>query len=141
MSIRNALLHVLSIIGFAAAATAYTEHPSRGPELLFRGPGDAKPIAAPHLSMEVAISVTGPVTRARVLQRFWNDSDGWVEGVYVFPLPEGAAVDALRMRVVGRLFEREVREREEAKRTYHRARSSGNKASLVDHDRPKLFTV
>jgi hypothetical protein len=50
---------------------------------------------APSLDMEVSLRITGPITRARVTQRFRNDGDGRVEGVYVFPLPAEAAVDAL----------------------------------------------
>lgn len=50
---------------------------------------------APTLATEVSFRVAGVVARANVRQRFRNSSGAWVEGVYVFPLPETAAVDHL----------------------------------------------
>jgi hypothetical protein len=59
--------------------------------------GDCDP--APVLETDVSIAVTGIIARARVTQKFRNPGDGWVEGIYVFSLPDGAAVDHLRMSV------------------------------------------
>jgi hypothetical protein len=42
-----------------------------------------------------AITVTGMLARTAVSQTFTNRSDEWVDGLYVFPLPESAAVDHL----------------------------------------------
>ncbi len=95
---------------------------------------------APTLSTEVRFEVAGVVARARVTQRFRNGTDGWVEGVYVFPLPERAAVDHLRMRVGERTIEGQIREREEARAEFQRAADSGRRASLVEQQRPNVFT-
>ena len=43
--------------------------------------------------------MTGIIARTKVTQIFTNPSTDWVEGIYVFPLPEDAAVDTLRMKV------------------------------------------
>jgi Ca-activated chloride channel family protein len=93
------------------------------------------------LDMDVTIQVTGPIARARVVQRFRNDSDDFVTGVYVFPLPSNAAVDKLRMHVGGRVFEGEIEERRRAKRQYLAALEGGKRASLVEQERPNLFTT
>ena len=53
---------------------------------------------APTLETEVEIDVSGMITRVHVVQRFENPTPDWVEGVYVFPLPEGASVDGLEIR-------------------------------------------
>jgi Ca-activated chloride channel family protein len=76
-----------------------------------------------------------------VVQRFRNDSLDWVEGLYVFPLPEGAAVDQLRMKIGERVIEGVIRERETARVEYERAKDSGRRASLVEQERPNLFTT
>ena len=55
--------------------------------------------------------MTGMVARARVRQEFTNPAAEWAEGVYVFPLPDDAAVDHLRMRVGDRIIEGMIRER------------------------------
>ena len=95
---------------------------------------------APTLSTEVRYAVSGVVARAKVVQRFRNGTDGWVEGIYVFPLPESAAVDHLRMRVGERTIEGQIREREQARAEYRQAAESGRRASLVEQQRPNVFT-
>jgi Ca-activated chloride channel family protein len=96
---------------------------------------------APNLATEASFKVAGVVARATVRQRFQNATDGWVEGVYVFPLPENAAVDHLLMKVGEREIEGQIREREQAKAEYQQAKSEGKKASLVEQERPNLFTT
>ena len=81
------------------------------------------------------------MARATVRQTFRNATDEWVEGVYVFPLPEQAAVDHLLMKVGERTIEGRIREREQAKAEYQQARDSGRKASLVEQERPNIFTT
>jgi len=96
---------------------------------------------APRLRTDVSIKVTGMLARVRVQQRFTNPGDSWVEGIYVFPLPENAAVDRLRMLYDERLIEGEIQEKQQARKTYERARASGKGASLVDQQRANIFTT
>lgn len=98
-------------------------------------------VPAPALATGVAIRATGIVARTTVTQRFRNPTGLWVEGVYVFPLPDNAAVDGLRMVIGDRVIEGHVQEREEARQTYEEAKSQGSKASLVEQQRPNLFTT
>jgi len=67
-------------------------------------------LEAPQVAADVAIEVTGPIIRTRITQRFDNPSDQWVEGVYVFPLPEDSGVDRLKMRIGERFIEGEIKE-------------------------------
>ena len=46
---------------------------------------------APTVETRVRFDVTGVIARAVVVQRFRNPLDEWIEGVYVFPLPESSA--------------------------------------------------
>ena len=101
-------------------------------------PGDYT--VAPTLETEVAIQVTGMIARTRVTQAFHNPGTEFVEGVYVFPLPDRAAVDHLWMRIGERVIEGQVQEKEEARRIYETAKQQGRKAALVEQQRPNLFT-
>jgi Ca-activated chloride channel family protein len=98
-------------------------------------------LPAPVLETEVRIRAAGLLSRATVTQRFHNPTQEWLEGVYVFPLPDTAAVDGLRMVVGERIVEGKIKEREEAKRVYTEARAQGRKASLVEQERPNIFTT
>jgi len=144
------LLLIAAAIGLAPAAYARTgddDAQSLRPadvgtgRLLFRGERGESFVAAPLVKTAVDIQVSGIVARARVIQNFRNDGANWVEGIYVFPLPEGAAVDRLKLRVSERVIEGEIQERQQAQRTYQQAKSQGQRAGLIEQERPNIFTT
>lgn len=98
-------------------------------------------VPAPLVSTDIDVRVAGPIARAVVTQRFTNPADVYVEGKYLFPLSEGSAVDTLRMRVGDRLIEGEIKEREEAREIYEEAKAEGYVASLVEQERPNMFST
>jgi Ca-activated chloride channel family protein len=128
---------VLLLAGSAEAAE--TREAAQASLLLKKDKGEAG-VAAPLLATEVEIRVVGHVARARVTQRFRNPHPDWYEGVYIFPLPENAAVDRLRIRIGERVVEGEIRERESAKKTYAQAKVEGRRAALLEQERPNIFT-
>lgn len=130
----------LAILALSANAQAATLNETKTGELLLRAGGDGELVPAPKVSTEVAIEVSGMVARTRVSQHFHNPGSDHVEGVYVFPLPERAAVDRLRIRIGERAIEGRIREKGEAKVAYLKAKAEGKKAALVEQLRPNLFT-
>ena len=84
--------------------------------------------------------VSGLVARVNVTQTFVNSSHETIEGVYTFPLPHNAAVDRLTMTVGSRKIVGVVKRREEARAMYDAAHREGRVASLLDHERPNIFT-
>jgi Ca-activated chloride channel family protein len=112
----------------------------RAGSLLLKATTEGSYIAAPRLGADYDITVSGPTARASVTQIFHNPTDGWVEAVYVYPLPEGGAVDTLRMVIGERVVIGEVKERQLARVVYEQARTVGQKASLIEQERPNLFT-
>ena len=108
--------------------------------LLLNSTVPGKYVPAPLLATDVKIDVTGPIARTRVTQHFINPGEGWVEGKYIFPLPENSAVDTLKMVIGDRVIEGKVKEKEEARRAYEEARDAGQRASLVEQQRPNVFT-
>ncbi|MCO5106663.1 MAG: marine proteobacterial sortase target protein [Burkholderiaceae bacterium] len=107
--------------------------------LLFRTTQGLK--AAPLLSSDVQVEVTGPVVRTTVTQTYDNPGHVWLEGIYAFPLPDDSAVDRLQMRVGERLVEGRIRERDAARAEYRDAAAAGKRASIVEQQRPNLFTA
>lgn len=122
----------------ADASAAALQGPSGG-ELRFQGNDGTIP--APLVATYVRIDIAGIVARTRVTQRFVNPSDDWREGVYVFPLPESAAVDHLELRIGERRITGAIRERAQARKVYEQAKQEGRKAALVEQERPNLFTT
>ena len=130
------LLAVLALLGAPRAEAAATE-----PGLRLYGASVADVAYAPQLQTAVAIKVTGLLARVSVRQRFVNPHAAWVEGIYVFPLPQDAAVDRLRMRYDERLIEGEIQEKQQARASYEQARARGQGASLLDQQRANVFTT
>ena len=122
------------------SATVRQTDVKQGSLLLKTGkPGAYLP--APTLDTDVHMQVSGMTARVRVTQKFHNPSQYWVEGVYVFPLPEHAAVDHLKMRIGDRVIEGQVQEKQAARATYASAKQDGKQASLVEQERPNIFTT
>lgn len=96
---------------------------------------------ATRMNTDIDLKVSGLIGRVSIQQRFLNDGPEWVEGVYVFPLPDDAAVDRLRMHIGERFIEGEIRENDQAKKEYQQAKTEGKKASLVEQQRANLFTT
>jgi Ca-activated chloride channel homolog len=96
---------------------------------------------APELNIDVAMTVTGMINRVTVIQSFSNTTDNWQEGIYVFPLPENAAVDQLRLKIGERIIEGQIKEKQEAKKIYKQAKRDGKQAALTEQERPNIFTT
>src|SRR5260370_39322763 len=60
-------------------------------------------VEAPRLATDIDITISGPTLRARVTQIFNNPTKNWVEAIYVNPLPDGGAVDTLKMVIGDRI--------------------------------------
>jgi Ca-activated chloride channel homolog len=88
----------------------------------------------------VKVEISGFVSRVRVKQEFENSYSEPIEAVYVFPLSQNGAVDEMTMTVGTRLIPGKIMRREEARQTYEAARSAGKTASLLDQERPNIFT-
>ncbi len=97
--------------------------------------------AVPLLNQKVGISINGITAKLKILQRFENKSNQWVEAVYAFPLPEDSAITTLRMKIGERSIEGTIQEKEQAKKTYEAAKREGKKTSLLSQKRPNIFTT
>jgi Ca-activated chloride channel family protein len=97
-------------------------------------------VEAPRLAADIDITVSGPTSRARLTQIFNNPTANWVEALYVNPLPDGGAVDTLKMVIGDRIVVGEIKERIEAKAIYEEAKRAGRKATLIEQERPNIFT-
>src|SRR5262247_2213272 len=102
---------------------------------------DGQPRAeCPLKHTDVKAEVSGQLARVTVTQEFHNPFQEKIEAVYVFPLPQSAAVDDMTMIVGDRTVKGKIKRREEAQAIYEAAREAGQTASLLDQERPNIFT-
>ncbi|MBX7131227.1 MAG: VIT and VWA domain-containing protein [Fimbriimonadaceae bacterium] len=97
-------------------------------------------ILCPLKGTKVDAEITGFGARVTVVQTFTNPTKSPIEAVYTFPLPADAGVDRMRMQVGSRIIEGEIKKREEARQIYEAAKNAGQVASLLDQERPNIFT-
>src|SRR5215475_11918136 len=89
---------------------------------------------------DVKAEISGQLARVALAQEFHNPFQDKIEAVYVFPLPQSAAVDDMTMTVGDRVIKGKINRREEAQAVYEAAREAGQTASLLDQERPNIFT-
>lgn len=91
--------------------------------------------------LDVRATITGLVGRVVLTTGFVNSYDTALEATYVFPLPDRAAVTGMKMTAGDRVVEAELQERAQARQAYDDAIASGRQASIVEEERPDVFTM
>jgi Ca-activated chloride channel family protein len=110
----------------------------RGGELRTRVENRIVPLPLKHTDVKAQLTLNvGSVT---LTQQYHNPYGTKIEAIYVFPLPDDAAVRDFVMVIGDRRIRGIIREREEAKQIYLEARRQGHVASLLSQDRPNIFT-
>ncbi|HZE95474.1 MAG TPA: VIT and VWA domain-containing protein [Planctomycetota bacterium] len=109
----------------------------RGGELRTRIENRVVPLPLKHTDVNAQLTLNiGSVT---LTQQYHNPYAGKIEAVYLFPLPDDAAVRDFVMVIGDRRIRGIIREREEAKQIYLEARRQGHVASLMTQERPNIF--
>src|SRR6266550_6268822 len=102
---------------------------------------NGKPKAlCPLKHTDVKAQISGFLSRVVVTQQFENSFPEKIEAVYTFPLPQDAAVDDMTMTVGDRTVRGKILRREEAQAVYEAAKANGQTASLLNQERPNIFT-
>ena len=98
--------------------------------LVQKGEEPGQYYALPRLDTKVDLAIDGLVVSATVDQMFVNNSSEPIEAIYVFPLPDKAAVYDMVMIVNDRLIQSHVKEKKAAKKTYEKAKKANVNAKL-----------
>lgn len=125
---------LLSLAARAGAQAAPAE-----PEGLQFADGAGGWITSVALDTDVHFRIQGLMAEVTVEQTYRNDSADFIEGRYLLPLPENAAVHALNLQIGERIVVGEVHEKEQAQAIYQAAAQQGQVAGLVEQNRPNLF--
>ena len=122
-----------------SAAAAFGQDVTQG-SLLAVGKTGKELGTCPLKTTAVKADISGFTARVRVRQEFVNSYSQPIEAVYIFPLSQNGAVDQMTMTVGTRVVRGKIMKRDEARQTYETARSEGKTASLLDQERPNIFT-
>ncbi|MCD6497186.1 MAG: VWA domain-containing protein [Deltaproteobacteria bacterium] len=95
----------------------------------------------PLKATSAKVDIAGVMARVQVTQVYKNTGTKPIEAVYVFPASSRAAVHGMRMKIGDRTIEAKIQERKQARATYQRARQQGRRTSLLEQQRPNVFTM
>ncbi len=105
-----------------------------------QGPEGKVFLDLPLKKTKVTGEVSGFVAQVTVQQFFSNSTSNRIEAIYKFPLPANAAVHESAIRIGDRLVLAEIQERRLARKKYEKAKAKGKRASLLEQERPNIFT-
>lgn len=95
----------------------------------------------PLKETKVAVNINGVIAGVTITQIYVNEGNRPINARYVFPASTRASVNGMRMTVGNRVVTAKIKEREAAKAEFVKAKSEGKSASLLEEQRPNVFTM
>jgi Ca-activated chloride channel family protein len=113
---------------------------SLSPYLYVAG-GDPQHDQVPLKKTWAEVDIAGVIAAVKVHQIFENTGSKPIEAIYVFPASTRAAVHAMRMKIGARTIDAKIERKAEARAQYDAAKLAGKRASLLEQQRPNVFTT
>jgi Ca-activated chloride channel family protein len=121
---------------------ALAETPSKTLSPYFFVEGDDESTECfPLKSTSVQAVINGVIADVKVMQHYANMGDRPINARYVFPASTRAAVHGMRMTVGEDVVVARIQERQAAKETFQAAKAAGQSASLLEQQRPNVFSM
>jgi len=131
-------------------ALAWTGSPAQQPETgpdktlspyFFVKSDDPDTDRLPLKATRVQVTIAGVIADVTVTQVYTNEGKRPLEAVYTFPGSTRAAVYAMKMTIGERELVAKIEKRETARQQYEEAKQHGQTASLLEQQRPNVFTM
>ena len=95
----------------------------------------------PLKSTSAEVNISGVIAEVRVKQTYCNEGTSVLEAIYVFPASTRAAVHYMQMIIGERKITAKIEEKQKARQEYEEAKEEGKTATLLEQDRPNVFTM
>ena len=95
----------------------------------------------PLKSTQVDVRISGVIADVTVTQHYKNEGQRAIEANYVFPGSTRAAVYGMTVRLADRLITANIREKQQARRDYDKAKKEGKTAALLEQQLPNVFQM
>jgi Ca-activated chloride channel family protein len=147
MSLRRSLLACSCLLAAALAlaprlsrAGEPSHDRSLSPYFVIEGAADGT-ARLPLESTRADVRIAGVIADIAVTQTYRNGGTRPINARYVFPASTRAAVYGMKMTIGQRVIVAKIREREAARAEYEQAKREGKTASLLEQDRPNVFSM
>lgn len=95
----------------------------------------------PLKGTDVTVNINGMIAEIFVNQTYANEGENPINARYVFPASSDVTVHGMTMQIGNHMVTARIKEREEAKQEFEQAKSEGKSASLLEEQRPNVFTM
>jgi Ca-activated chloride channel family protein len=126
-------------ISFSSVTAQTPEDKTLAPYFVVKG--DPNVDHLPLKDTQVDIAVSGVIADVKVVQVYRNEGGRPINAAYVFPASTRAAVYSMRMKIGDQVIYARIKEREAAKQEFDAAKKEGKSASLLEQDRPNVFSM
>ena len=87
------------------------------------------------------VNIAGIIADVTIVQEYKNEGKKPLEAIYIFPGSTRAAVYAMKMTIGERTIVARIDEKEKARNDYREALEQGKTASLLEQERPNVFSM
>jgi Ca-activated chloride channel family protein len=136
------LLLLLLLLPLAVATADTGEHgpSSLSPYFLVEG-DDSGGERLPLKKTSTRVKLNGYMARVVVTQLYRNQGTQPINATYIFPGSTRAAVNGMTMTIGERRIVAKIKEKQEAKKKFEKAKKEGKSASLLSQKRPNVFSM
>ena len=140
VNFRNVCFALIAVaISFTSVVAQTKEDKTLAPYFFVQG--DPNVDHLPLKNTRVEISVSGVIADVKVVQTYRNEGLRPINAIYVFPASTRAAVYAMRMTIGNDVIVAKIKEKEQARNDFETAKREGKSASLLEQDRPNVFSM
>ncbi len=133
----------MALMVLAFAGQGYAESPgdqTLSPYFYIEN-GDPLVDRFPLKKTEVVVGINGVIADVTVTQQYVNDGIRPINARYIFPASTRAAVHGMTMKIGDKLIRAKIKEREAAQQEFQQAQKEGKSASLLNQQRPNVFSM
>ena len=137
----SGLILALPLLTFQGMAQVPSREDNSQSPYFYIPDGDPSIDQIPLHSTSADVSIAGVIADVKISQVYKNEGEKPIEAVYVFPASTRAAVYSMQMTIGERRIIAKIEERKAAREAYEQARENGQSASLLEQERPNVFTM
>src|ERR1043166_5725974 len=137
--LKTFLLLIITAIAFSPTNAQTQDDKTLAPYFVVQGAPKLDNL--PLKDTNVNINVSGVIADVQVLQTYRNEGGRPINATYVFPASTRAAVYAMRMKIGDQVIVAKIKEKQIAKQEFDEAKKQGKSASLLEQERPNVFTM
>lgn len=102
---------------------------------------DATLDSFPLKATDVTTNINGMIAETTVIQTYTNEGEKPINARYVLPTSTDVTVHGMTLEIGNQIVRAQIKEKEEAKQEFEEAKSEGKSASLLEQQRPNVFTM